>query len=185
MSDTFDPNTPTESGTETATGAEPVTDTPAPEVGVPTTDPAPDPEVVTTADDNDDLVLDPEPEGAPEVAPSEPGIIPEEERVVPPTAETLVTTDRGEVVEAPNMPDYVYVRAAVNLPGWDLWATEVEEVRAEPAPPPDAPVEEQPVVVAARKREGWIPNNEEGVRAVELGWAEIIEVPEGVEPPGA
>lgn len=133
-------------------------------------EPATVPVVSTAPDDNADLVLGDDKGALPEVAarPEElAGIIPKEDRQIPPTLDPAI--------DDKPLPPYFYARATVNLPGFDLWAYEVDEELDDRGR----------VVVAAHRTEGWVPNNEEGVHAVELGWAEIIDAPAGEEPPTA
>lgn len=94
--------------------------------------------------------------------------IPKDDRVIPPTMEKVQYNDQGVALHDERVQPFVYARAHHNLPGF-----------------------EQPVVhgeEGARPRglrigeEGWIPNNEEGVRAVELGFAELIDTPPDAGP---
>lgn len=126
-------------------------------------------------DDNDDLDLgNDEPQrGAPVTvtAPIAPvgratGIIDEDDRVIPARVDPALT----ELELAP----WIFVRAHHNLPGWQnidggLLMAERRDRRGN--------------VTNDRESMGFIPNNEEGVRAVELGFAELTAPPQGVEPP--
>lgn len=121
-------------------------------------------------DDNDDLDLgDDEPvrQAAPTmVATVADGIIPEDDRNVPARVDPALT----ELELAP----FVFVRAHHNMPGWrNIDGGLLMGVRRD----------RRGNVVNDHESLGWIPNNEEGVRAVELGFAELTAPPQGVEPP--
>lgn len=129
-------------------------------------------------DDNAELDLGDDDQGAPDVAPDEGkagGIVDEGDRKVPQTAETVLHDEKGVVHERDDMAAYVWVRAHHNLPGWNLVAARYDEVDEDGKGVGDP--------VNADESDGWIPNNEEGVHAVELGFAEIIETPAGESPP--
>lgn len=89
-----------------------------------------------------------------------PGPIPEDDRVIPQAVETVTHDREGNAIPVEGVETKLYVRAHVNLPGWNLWAQiDGKDIPQGPS-------------------EGLIPNNEEGVHAVELGWAELIDAPE-------
>lgn len=142
-------------------------------------------------DDNDDLVLDdeqtdnvepgvvepepaaaePETQGAPEVADptgTATSVIDEADRVIPPTVDPSI--------DNATLESFVFVLAHHNLPAWNSVAGGYLQA---------ARYDDGGALVNSDECHGWIPNNEEGVRAVELGFAELVEVPEGVEPPSA
>ena len=125
-------------------------------------------------DDNDLLDLgDDDDEGGP-VA----GVIPEDERVMPQIVETVITDEQGNrsYVDEELVAPWLYVEATRDLPGWDLWSVPAEAV---------TDFRTRQVTIPARTNRGWIPNDEEGANAIALGWARLIDVPEGVEQPPA
>ena len=116
-------------------------------------------------EEDDDLVLD-DNEGADQVAPaptgdSPSGVIDEENRVIPPTADPAL-------YDGPPLAAYVYVRAHHNLPGWGLVAARFDDAGN---------------CLNSDESDGWIPNNEEGVHAVEIGFAALIDAPAGENSP--
>lgn len=137
-----------------------------------------------TTDDNGDLDLGPDDhdQGAPDVATpeSEAGkvgaIADEKDRTIPEVAETKLHDAQGKAFDRTDMAAYVWARAYHNLPGFvqangvGLVAARYEELDPETGKGVGDPVN-------VDESDGWIPNNEEGVHAVELGFAELIETP--------
>lgn len=111
---------------------------------------------------DDELVLDDEDEatdldGTP---------VPKDDRVIPPTVESVIYDEQGVAKRDERVEPYVWARAHHNLPGFEQKAAE-KGARPRGLNVGDA---------------GWIPNDEEGVRAVELGWAELIDAPADAPP---
>lgn len=103
-----------------------------------------------------DIIPTEEEEGANVV----PGPIPEDDRVIPQAIETVTHDREGNPVPVEGVESQLYVQAHVNLPGWNLWAqVDGKDIPQGPS-------------------RGYIPNNEEGVHAVEIGFAELIDAPE-------
>lgn len=98
------------------------------------------------------------------------------EPVVPTTVDPSLT---GETL-AP----WIYVRARHNLPAWKnteggiLTAARFNGFDPDSGDPIGDPLNPDECY-------GWVPNNEEGVHAVELGFVELADVPAGTEPPEA
>lgn len=114
--------------------------------------------------DPDELVLD-DPDSDLDGTP-----IPKDDRVVPATVESVTHDNLGVAHENENVDPYVWVKAHHNLPGFEQPVPEDSEPGTRPR---GLRIGEQ----------GWMPNDEEGVRAVELGFAEIVEPPHGAVMP--
>ena len=118
--------------------------------------------------DDDELVFGDEATGAPGAdIRNLPGTaIPKEDRRIPATAETIITLENGEQIVNEDAEPFFWGRAHHNLPGF-------LQPFVDGKPPRGLMVGEA----------GWIPNNEEGVSAVSIGFVEIESAPEGAVMP--
>lgn len=124
-------------------------------------------------DGDGEIVFDDEPTGAPmeqvyeEVEPLAGTVIPKEDRQVPRTVETIVTEEDGSQHPLEGVEPYFWGRAHHNQPGFVQTFVREDEDR-----PRGLMIGES----------GWIPNNEEGVNAVTIGFVEVVEPPKDAPP---
>lgn len=113
------------------------------------------------ADGDDDLVIGDDDElGGLDGKP-----LPEEQRQIPPTVESVSHDDQGNAHRDERVESHVWAKAYHNLPGFEQPAAKGERPKG--------------LMIG---ESGWIPNDEEGVRAVELGFAELIDAPPDAPP---
>lgn len=145
-------------------------------------------------DDNDLLALGDDsglPPGGTHDLPGSP--ISKKDRVVPRVAEKTLYNDDGTTSENKDIPPFFWGRAHHNLSGFEQPGRVIQErqiVGTDPVTLEDiTEIKDVPVTdEAGRPRglhvgeAGWIPNTEEGVHAVEVGFVKVEEPPENAHP---
>lgn len=121
---------------------------------------------------DDDLIVSDDPGGVADL----PGrAIPEKERVVPRVAEKMITQDDGTVVENDRIEPFFWGRAHHNLPGFEQpTRTARNEETGKVEPVTDEAGRPRGLLVGEA---GWIPNTEEGINAVAIGFVKVEEPP--------